>query len=155
MNFTLLADQPAAADTVAQWYFDEWASSVPDVTVENIRRKVARSISRHSAPMIVLAVEQDIIIGAAELKLREMTIYPEYEHWVGGVYVEKSRRGEGVGSGLVKEVIGRAKKANIEKLYLQTQALDGGIYARLGFQPLENVNYNGRDVLVMSAAISP
>lgn len=154
MDFPLLADIPEAADTVAKWYFDEWASSVSGATIDKVKQKVAQSISRHTAPMVVLASEDGLVIGAAELKLHEMDIFPEYEYWLGGVYVDESRRGSGIGSLLVKQVIERAAKAQIDRLYLQTEALDGGIYTRLGFSPLEKVNYNGYDVLVMKTDIA-
>ena len=153
MELSLLADNPEAADTVAQWYFDEWASSVPGVTVEKVKHKVAQSTNRHTAPMVVLASDGGVLIGAAELKLREMDIFPEYEYWLGGVYVDEARRGNGIASLLVKQVIERASKAGIDQLYLQTQALDGGIYAGLGFSSVKKVNYNGYDVLVMRAEI--
>jgi GNAT superfamily N-acetyltransferase len=154
MKFSLLADNPQAADTVAQWYFDEWASSVPGTTVDDVKRKVAQSTRRHTAPMVVLASEHDVVIGAGELKLHEMDIFPEYQYWLGGIYVDRGRRGNGIGSLLVKQIIDRAIRAGIDTLYLQTESLAGGIYAKLGFCPVKEVNYNGYDVLVMRAEIS-
>jgi len=38
-------------------------------------------------------------------------------------------------------------------LYLQTVRLSGGLYARLGWEPCENVCYKGVDVLVMERRI--
>jgi hypothetical protein len=34
-------------------------------------------------------------VGAAELKNRETAIFPEYEYWLGGVYVVEKARGQG------------------------------------------------------------
>lgn len=104
--------------------------------------------------MIVVAREDELIIGAAELKLHEMSVFPEYEFWLGGVYVEKSYRAKGIGALLVTEVISRAKKAGVKKLYLQTENLNGGLYCHHAFEPLTTVNYKGRNVLVMVADIS-
>ena len=151
MKLSLLVDHPEAIDVVAQWYFDEWARETPGETLERVKKQVSASVSRDSAPMLVLATKQGHVIGAAELKIREMKIYPDKEFWLGGVYVEETARGKGVASALVNEVLSRARSAGIQHLYLQTEKLDGGLYAKHGFQPLEEVHYNGRQVLVMVA----
>lgn len=93
------------------------------------------------------------LLGAAELKTREMDIYPDYEHWLGGVYVESSERGKGIGRLLTLDIIDRAKRFGIKRLYLQTESLSGGLYAECGFKPLETVEYKGRHVLVMVAKL--
>jgi GNAT superfamily N-acetyltransferase len=152
MEIALLADHPEAIGKVAQWYFDEWASAVPGMTLERVVARVSTLVSRESAPMLVLAREDDEVIGAAELKIREMDIYPEYEYWLSGVYVDEKGRGKGVASLLVNEVLSRAKAAGIERLYLQTEHLSGGLYTRHGFKPLEEVRYKGYQVLVMTAS---
>ena len=101
--------------------------------------------------MLVLATKQGQVIGAAELKVREMDIYPDKEFWLGGVYVEEAARGKGVASALVNEVLSRARALGIQHLYLQTAKLDGGLYAKHGFEPLEVIRYKGQQVLVMVA----
>ena len=50
---------------------------------------------------------------------------------------------------LAEEVIARARKAGIDKLYLQTDNLSGGLYSRLGFKPLYETEFGGHHVLVM------
>lgn len=102
--------------------------------------------------MLVLAEEGGEVLGAAELKIREMDIYPDYEFWLGGVYVDEPRRGRGVASALVREVLSRARAAGIERLYLQTEDLSGGLYRRHGFEPIEEVDYKGHRVVVMVAS---
>ena len=52
---------------------------------------------------------------------------------------------------LVTEILGRARRAGISKLYLQTENLTGGVYCRHGFKALEEVHYKGLHVLVMVA----
>ena len=104
--------------------------------------------------MLVLAKDSGELIGAAELKTREMDIYPQFEFWMGSVYVAADHRGKGVASKLVLEVISRARKAGIEKLYLQTEDLADGLYARYGFKPIEQADSKGITVLVMVADIT-
>ena len=87
--------------------------------------------------IIVLAVEGAEILGAAQLKYREMDIYPEKEHWLGGVYVSKKHRGSKVAENVIGKVVSVAKQLNVDKLYLQTEDLRGGLYRRLGRHPID------------------
>lgn len=154
MEFVLLADYPEYSKQIAQWYFDEWDSKILGVPLEKVIKKVSAFTSTNGAPMLILAMKNDTLVGAAELKFREMDIYPDYEHWLGGVYVDVNHRNSGIGLKLANEAINRAKDAGIAKLYLQTVNLSGGIYSSAGFQPLEKVHYKGHDVLVMVAELN-
>jgi GNAT superfamily N-acetyltransferase len=153
MEFSLLADEPGAAITVAQWYFDEWCKDTGRYSFEFIQEKVSASTNRDQAPLIVLAKESDTLLGSAELKIREMDAYPQYEYWLGGVYVAKPARNKGIGSALVNEVVKRAEELGIKKLYLQTENLSGGLYTKHGFEPIEQTDSKGLTVLVMVAHI--
>jgi hypothetical protein len=42
-----------------------------------------------------------------------------------------------------------AKAHGVTQIYLQTQALDGGLYSRLGWIPYERTVSRGDDVLIM------
>lgn len=151
MKTILLADDLSASEQVSKWYFDQWLSKTPDVSIEDVVTQTKKYTNRIGAPMIVLAKSDHQLVGAAQLKITEMDIRPEYEYWIGGVYVSANNRGKGVGSVLVQEVINRAKEAGISKLYLQTENLSGGMYLRHGFKPIEEVHYKGYHVLVMVA----
>ncbi|MDA8020508.1 MAG: GNAT family N-acetyltransferase [Thermoanaerobaculia bacterium] len=153
MEFSLLADHPAAAETVGRWYWDEWGQEAGESLDDSIAR-TASYTSRDGPPMIVLAQHGGEWLGAAQLKVREMDIYPEFEFWLGGVYVPESARGRGLAAQLVDEVKSRARLADIDRLYLQTEDLTGGLYRRGGFQPIEEVAYKGVRVLVMTASVA-
>lgn len=150
----LLADDLGAYKQVAGWYFDEWLSDLPNMSVDKVALKLSSYDNRDKAPLLVLAKLNGELMGAAELKLREMDIYPEYEYWIGGVYVKSSARGKGIAANLVKEVIKYAKAQAIDQLYLQTQKLDGGLYHKLGFNLIEEVDYRGHHVAVMKANLN-
>ena len=83
-----------------------------------------------------------------------MTIYPEKMHWLGGVYVNPDFRGQNIASKLVGQAQNEAIKLGIETLYLQTECLTGGLYAKLGWQIEAHVNYRGVDVAVMQKTLN-
>ena len=51
---------------------------------------------------------------------------------------------------MCKEIETVARRLQVPRLHLQTEHLDGGLYARLGFLPVDQVEHNGYHVLVMA-----
>lgn len=149
MEFLLLADEPSAPETVASWYFEQWCRETGRYTKEQVLAKVSAATNRTDPPLLILAKLNSELVGAAELKIREMDLYPDFEFWLGGVYVAEQARGYGVASALVKEALRYARAAGIKQLYLQTEDLTGGLYARHGFVPWAKVESKGIDVLIM------
>lgn len=153
MELEFLADNPEAIPVLARWYFDEWGHIGKGRTLGEFTEGLHAYLNTDEIPLIVLAVEGTEVLGAAQLKYREMAIYPEKEHWLGGVYVARQHRGKRVAEKIVNKTISVADKLGVEKLYLQTENPSGGLYSRLGWQPLERVCYRGIDVLVMQRQI--
>lgn len=149
LQFEYLSDRPEAAPLVAGWYFAEWGDLKPDTTAERIRETLVASASSHEIPITVLAVLDGTVIGSAQLKHREMRIYPEKEHWLGGVFVVAKHRRKEIATRLIETVVETARTLGVKVLHIQTQRLDGGLYRRLGWRPVEKVHYNDLDVLVM------
>ena len=81
---------------------------------------------------MVLALEKDAVLGVAQLKYREMDIYPEKEHWLGGVYASEKFRRKKIAENIIVRLIDIAKALGVKTLYLQTENLNGGLYRRLG-----------------------
>ncbi len=150
MNLELLIDHPDAVPQVARWYIAAWGHEDPEETAEKIRLRIGAKLSRDRLPVHFVAVEEGQVIGTAQLKIREMDIFPEREHWLGTVLVAPEARGRGTDSELCEGVARAARSRGIETLFLQTVLLNGGLYAKLGWQPVEQVHYRGQDVLVMA-----
>jgi GNAT superfamily N-acetyltransferase len=83
----------------------------------------------------------------------EEAYYLEKEHWLGGVFVSAEYRSKGIALRLVDRALERARSLGVKVLHLQTEKMDGGLYAKLGWNPLEQVYYKGQEVLVMGRAI--
>jgi len=154
MRLGLLADNKGAVPVIAQWYHDEWGYLPEESSVEKVSKNLLTYLNFDKIPLMVVAKNDNEILGTAQLKFREMSIYPEKEHWLGGVYVSKNHRNKRIAEKIILEIISHAKKLGVTKLYLQTENLSGGLYKRMGWQALEKVNYRGRYVLVMEKIIS-
>ena len=151
----LLADQQQHLPLLAQWYFDEWGELTQAASVHTVEARLQEYLNADRIPLIVIAENAGELMGAVQLKYREMTIYPDREHWLGGVYVAEKFRNRKVAETLIRKVLALARRMGVQELYLQTIRPDGGLYRRLGWQAVNSVNYRGLDVLVMVKQLGP
>jgi GNAT superfamily N-acetyltransferase len=149
MNFEFLADRRDAIPIVAKWYFEEWGYHVPGNSIEQTINRINGKLNYDKVPLPILAVEGKKILGVAQLKLHEMDIYPTREFWLGSLFVSPIFRNKGFGSALANKISTLAKNFGAKELYLQTEALDGGLYQYLGWNIIETTRYKGIDVAVM------
>jgi len=153
MQLYLLSEIPDALDTVAQWYYDEWASVFDTKTLDDVKQGLTAYLNLDCMPLIVVATIDDEVAGAAQLKYHEMDLFPDYEHWLGGVYVADGHRGKGIAEKVILRILEKAREFGVETIYLQTENLTGGLYARMGWQSIEQVHSKGSDVVVMKKSL--
>jgi GNAT superfamily N-acetyltransferase len=150
MHFELLADRTEAIPIIAKWHFDQWGRLDPDGSLEQTCSMISEWLNRDRAPLMLLAIENDIVTGTAALKPHEMlSVFPDFTPWLGSVFVHPDYRHRSIASQLCREIISLATSLGIGQLFLQTERLDGGLYGRLGWKPIDQLSYRGRNVLVM------
>lgn len=149
-----LANHQSVIPVLSKWYFDEWGHLSPGNSPAKISANLNDYLNTNKVPLIIIAFNDSELIGAAQLKFREMSIYPNREHWLGGVYVSDIHRGNNIAETIIDELVIVAKRLGVRTLNLQTEFLNGGLYKRLGWEKVENVNYRDTDVLVMKRLIS-
>lgn len=144
---TLPADAPERMQ-LTQWYHAQWGRDA-GLTLEQELQRLNPPQDAEGFPHLIAAFDGGQLVGAVQLKRREMQAFPQYEHWLGSVFVAASHRGCGLASGLVEQAAAQAVRMGVSDLYLQTEALDGGLYARLGWKPLQEADNRSYRVLVM------
>lgn len=155
MQFEFLNDRRDAIPIIGRWYHDEWGRRLRNESLESATARLDEYLNRDRIPFILIISEGKEILATAQLKFREMEkMYPEKEHWLGGVFVSPQHRGHGLGSQIANEIAERAPLYGVETLFLQTERLDGGLYRRIGWTPIEQVNNEGLEVLVMERTVS-
>jgi GNAT superfamily N-acetyltransferase len=148
MRVESIADHLDLVDTIARWHWDEWGHHDPGGTVESWAEGLRQRTNRDRVPTTYVALEGEELLGSATLVDNDMSTRPDLSPWVAGVYVKPERRGQGVGSALMRHVVYEAAEMGIEKLYLYT----GGarvFYENLGWRYLESEYYEGRTVSIM------
>ncbi len=151
MEISLLADHPNESAKIAKWYYDEWASIAPDVTLDMVHDSVVqKSVNRDSIPLSLVAHQDDELVGTLELKFRENKNYPEYEHWVGGVFVEPRFRNNGIASQLISEAKQMARNFGVRTLYLQCESHNVELYENHGFKKLHQAPHHEIETTIMA-----
>jgi len=134
---------------VARWLYEEWGHRTEGNNYEGTCQRLTEAAAKDGLPMYLLAIEGESVVGCGALRIREMEIYPEREHWLGSVYVKPGWRGHGIASRLVQAVVAASPRFGVSILSLQTERPDGGLYANLGWRPVERVWFHGTEVTVM------
>ena len=111
-----LADHPEFTHLLATWFHDQWGKNNPSITVEIIQHRLQERLNRDRIPMCLIAMIESEPIATASLRIREMDIYPEYEHWLGSVYVVPEYRDQGVGSQIVGATVNKASLLGVDLL---------------------------------------
>jgi N-acetylglutamate synthase-like GNAT family acetyltransferase len=99
-------------------------------------------------PLTLVTFFDEVPIGTAALKIREMETHLHFEHWLGSVYVQKSHRKRGFGTKLVQAIISEAARFGIEEMYLYTRGSEI-FYSKLGWKEIEKTFFRGRRVTIM------
>lgn len=129
MNITLLADNPDAAPIIAQWYVDEWGGD----SVEHVTNKLRLGINRNELPISFMVSDRGNVVGAGEIKYRELDDFPNYTYWLDGIYVKKSHRGLGISKKLIEFALSKAKLLGLEQLHLRCTDGNVKLYEDYGF----------------------
>lgn len=149
LKFSYLADSPELVPQIIRWWHSSWADRMgPDLA--RSEQQLRENLSVDSLPLHIVAFVDGEAAGSAALKEQELgSLYPDRQNWLGSVFVAEAFRGRGIASALSRQVIVLAKARLMRRLHLQTTSLDGGLYARLGWQPVERFEYRGEQTLLM------
>jgi GNAT superfamily N-acetyltransferase len=104
--------------------------------------------NRDRIPATYVALDGDELLGSVTLVEHDMSTHLDLSPWLAGVYVKPERRGQGVGSKLVRYATECAARMGVERLYLYTRSAQG-FYEKLGWQHLADDHYEGRRVSIM------
>lgn len=149
LQFQNLSDHPELVPVVIRWWHSVWADRMGS-NFESLEEQLRSSLNEKDFPVHMLATLDDEPVAVAALKLHELEdMFPEKHYWLGSVFVDENWRGEKMGTKITQCIIDLAQRRELPHLYLQTQNLTGGLYAALGWEPLQTLNIKGEDTLLM------
>jgi GNAT superfamily N-acetyltransferase len=149
LHFKTLFECPELANTIVNWWSSVWANRMGP-NLADFERQLLASMSKDDLPILLIAFEADTPVGTAALKLHELEdLYPHCQYWLGSVFVVEQFRGKGLAAQLSREIVRLAKLRGFPHLYLQTSAIEGGLYAKLGWEPLQRFVTKNEETLLM------
>ena len=150
MKVSFLADEQHFIPTIAQWYFEEWAHLTQGISQEEIEIKVAKMAeSRSALPISFVLHDGNELLAVAELKFHEHANFPDYQHWLGGVFVPADKRGRGYSNIILAQTLKHAHQLGISSLYLQCETHNIGLYVKHDFEVIHRMNDKGVEKAVM------
>jgi GNAT superfamily N-acetyltransferase len=153
MNIAYLADKPDYLAPVVAWVHGYWGHLPPPRTLEQVAERFRTHLNRDRAPLTLVALEGDTILGTASLFLQDMSTRLDLSPWLAAVYVTPEVRRRGIGAALVRAVEEQASALGYTRLYLFTPDQDH-FYARLGWTPLERAEYRTQSVVIMTRELA-
>ena len=139
VKFTVhhLFEVPQQRQAVARLIHEEFWTGVPGATVQSMADRLQQADSAGRVPLCLVALHGDEPIGTVNLVHSDDDDHPEWSPWLAGMVVAQPWRGQGVGSALVRALLGQARRLGIARVYFGT---DGpGFYTRLGAELHEPV----------------
>lgn len=134
MEIRLLADSRDDAPQVAKWYYEQWEINNPDSSVEKITEKILLGAQRDQLPIAFVVHLDGQLVGAGEVKYRELPQYPGFNHWLDGVYVPSEHRGKGISTLLINFANNTAKECGVKDLYLRCEEHNVKLYEKYGYK---------------------
>jgi N-acetylglutamate synthase-like GNAT family acetyltransferase len=144
-----MPDDAGVQSLVAKTCVSFWRRDFPHDTDEWYLTLYTESLRSQTLPIVLIAHMGDEVVGTASLIADdELPDATELGPWLAAVFVEEERRGTGVGTALVQEMMTRARALQIERLYLYTENA-AAWYQLMGWRTLRTARLSDHDVTVM------
>ncbi|MFZ6780203.1 GNAT family N-acetyltransferase [Undibacterium sp. Ji83W] len=151
MRIAYLADHAALIPVIAMWQQAEFGYLTPSVTIEQRVARLQQSLQKGALPVTLLALSSDDqIVGVASIFATTLT-HKHLTPWLSAVFVPAEFRGKGIASALSLRAVEEAGAMGYDQLYLFTPRNES-LYARLGWQVIENAKLDDTPVTIMSRA---
>jgi predicted N-acetyltransferase YhbS len=144
-----LADRPEFIPRLEEWHFREWAYLRPGDSVANRVRLLQERSGRTDLPVTFVASSATELLGSAMLIHHEMDTHPQFTPWLAGVFVAPAHWGHGIGRALAEHVVREAAARGYSTVYLFTPSASD-FFSHLGWSIVEQTQYKGADVVIMS-----
>jgi GNAT superfamily N-acetyltransferase len=147
-----LRDRPELLTFVAKWAHEEFWSRIGK-TLEETQHLFTPASGPEWLPRTFVLLEGETPVGMASVVEHDLESRPQWSPWLASVVVDRAARGRGHSRTLVRFIEDFARGNGVETLWLFTWSAEP-VYAKLGWRPVERLQHNGREVVVMNRNLS-
>jgi predicted N-acetyltransferase YhbS len=149
MEIRDLGDHPAWLPTLARWHYDQWGPLTGAGSFDDYVARLVEATASRTLPSVFIAVADGALLGSATLVAADLPPRLELTPWLAQLFVEPTRRRDGVGAALVHAVLQRARQCHCPCVYLYTSGTLPRYYEGLGWRVIETLSYRERERTVM------
>ena len=140
ITIDFLADHLDTIPTLTKWFRHQWSDYFANWSDEDMMKDFLEDISRNSLPTRLVAFESNKLVGTIVLRESETETLSESQPELGGLYVEESYRGHGIGTELVRAGMKLAREQGYSTVSATTVKA-AGILESLGWKFNKTVRY--------------
>lgn len=153
MKIDYLANWPDLVPVIAGWFLAHWADFYRDQTREQVEQSFLSRLKTNSIPLALVALDdEDHVVGTVSLLEESIPSHRHWGPWLGGLYVDETLRGQGVGSALVKRAVEVAGEIGIGKIYTAIHKSED-LYEALGWSVIERSTHDGKPITILMRSI--
>jgi GNAT superfamily N-acetyltransferase len=147
-----LRHRPDFVPIVARWAHEEfWVHA--GKTLEETQRLFTPVPRSTWLPRTFVLLQGETPVGMVSIVEHDLERRPDLAPWLAALVVDRAARGRGHSRRLVRFIEDFARDNDIETLWLFTWSAEG-LYAKLGWDAVERLEQNGREVVVMNRKLS-
>ena len=151
IRIELLASHPECLPLLASWFETEWATYYGPGGA-SAEADLLAYCNVGKLPMGIVALREQMLCGAAALKVEPLPELPHLTPWVGAGLVDPSLRRRGIGAKLVGGLEALARELGFERIYCAT-GTSASLLERGAWRFLERVNHGGELLAVYEKAL--
>ncbi|MFC5462667.1 GNAT family N-acetyltransferase [Massilia niabensis] len=156
-HITSLADHPAHAAGVAERIYRLWGRLIhadTGMSASDFTEVIRSRAVTHRVPLTLIALAGDELVGTVSLKEDEPTTAENLSPWIGGLLVDDSWRGKGLGQALLAAAEAAAARLGYASLYLSCEPDVEHFYGRSGWALVRRTHSCGDEVALMTKRLT-
>ncbi len=148
MQLDYLLNYEQHIPTIATWFHRQWNHLNPNRTKAQVIDMIYTHLNTDKLPIIYVAIENSLPIGAVMLRISDMEGYPQFSPWLSSLFIAPEHRNRGYGKILMRHCLEAAKNMKFTKIYLNTEDQESW-YTPMGWQSVVTVDYRGFPTTIM------
>ena len=141
IKICFLAEVPEVVPKLVKIFQEEWKAYYGPEGPGIAESDIWECCQINSIPLTLIAIDDNgEVVGTGTLRAESIGSAPDQGPWITALVVEKSRRGNGIGTALISALEMEARRFRCQFIYTSTHTA-GGILLSRGWQAINKITY--------------